>query len=265
MLLAEIHGRYVQEALSFEDYLTSAVFGHLRYIPPGRFWEAFLASAVSLPVNGGEVSALEHLQEVTGTPIAAYESLEIIFWPTHPQGEPDLVVLMQSQQARPVAVFIEAKLGAGKSGTGEDDQLARYLRIGDALHGLRPPIPQDAVHILLFLTTGDSRAELIESLKEYGDSRQALLRLYRLQWQDILETADEYKGVGDPISRLVLRDVSDFLRARELEHFRGMRIRSVLPNFNASDGLLFASAPLLRDVVVHKDVDLIRGEWAHGH
>lgn len=34
MLLAEIHCKIVREALDNEDYITSAVFGHLRYIPP---------------------------------------------------------------------------------------------------------------------------------------------------------------------------------------------------------------------------------------
>ena len=33
MLLAEIHGKTLAEGRNGEDYLTSAVFGHLRYVP----------------------------------------------------------------------------------------------------------------------------------------------------------------------------------------------------------------------------------------
>jgi hypothetical protein len=37
MLIAEIHGKRFPEAEGQEDWLTSAVFGHLRHIPPGVF------------------------------------------------------------------------------------------------------------------------------------------------------------------------------------------------------------------------------------
>jgi hypothetical protein len=66
--------------------------------------------------------------------------------------------------------LVEAKLHATKSGLGEDDQLARYLRILDSLADLRPPLPADAITLVVYLTTIDSRNELIDSLTEYGDS-----------------------------------------------------------------------------------------------
>jgi hypothetical protein len=42
MLMAEIRGHGRPETQDDEDYLTSSVFGHLRYIPPSVFWEDFL-------------------------------------------------------------------------------------------------------------------------------------------------------------------------------------------------------------------------------
>lgn len=43
MLLVEIRGHALNAAIGDEDYLTSVVFGHLRYVPPSVFWEDFLA------------------------------------------------------------------------------------------------------------------------------------------------------------------------------------------------------------------------------
>jgi hypothetical protein len=49
VLLAEIHGKTLEVARDNEDYLTSAVFGHLRYVAPGLFWDELLKRAKGLP------------------------------------------------------------------------------------------------------------------------------------------------------------------------------------------------------------------------
>ncbi len=49
MLLAEIHGKHLADARDDEDYLTSSVFGHLRYIPPGSFWNSVAFRVGSSP------------------------------------------------------------------------------------------------------------------------------------------------------------------------------------------------------------------------
>ena len=48
MLIAEIHGKRFPEAEGQEDWLTSAVFGHLRHIAPGAFWADLLDRARTL-------------------------------------------------------------------------------------------------------------------------------------------------------------------------------------------------------------------------
>jgi hypothetical protein len=45
LLIAEIHGKRLPEAEGQEDWLTSAVFGHLRHVAPGAFWADFLDRA----------------------------------------------------------------------------------------------------------------------------------------------------------------------------------------------------------------------------
>src|SRR4051812_34678133 len=133
MLVAEIHGKYMSDARLDEDYLTSSVFGHLRYVPPGPFWLALLGRAVSLPVERECMTADRYIRRSVGRQISSYSKLEAYFWPRHPLGEPDLVLCFRAVDASPVVVLIEAKLEAAKSSRGEQDQLARYLRILDKL------------------------------------------------------------------------------------------------------------------------------------
>ncbi len=240
MVIADIRGRYIPEALRSEDYLTSGVFGHLRYIPPGPFWRFLLSAAVSLPLEDGhEVAAVTVIEQITGKVFDNYDSLNVIFWPSHPQGEPDVLLLFGSPGCRPIAIFIEVKLDAGKSGTGDDDQLARYLRVGDSLDYLNPATGPVSASILVFLTPATNPAELIESLAVYGDTIAARRRLFRLDWQDVITAAEMATASSDGISRLILQDLVAFLKMRGLEHFQGMRVTGDLAGFGDSDGLLF--------------------------
>jgi hypothetical protein len=246
MLIAEIHGKYVSEALTSEDYLTSAVFGHLRYV---------------LPVEGQEVNAAATVAASTGEAIADYDRLEVIFWPSHPEGEPDVLLLFRTESALTFAVFVEVKLDAGKSGAGENDQLARYLRIADSLDRLTPRIGPVAGSLLIFLTPATNPSELLESLGVYGDTPFSRSRLYRLDWQDIISAAEAALGRSDMRSQSVLRDVADFLRKRNLEHFSGMSVRANVPWFDVSDGPLFRSDGLFSAPEVLDGIDLVKGDW----
>lgn len=129
MLLAEIHGHILREAEGNEDYLTSAVFGHLRYIPPGIFWEEFFRLAKALPIGGEEKPLSEYLAD-RGSRISEFSTLEIHFWPSHPKfGQPDMLLCFGKEGSHPIVILVEVKLWSEKSGIGKDDQLARYLRI----------------------------------------------------------------------------------------------------------------------------------------
>ncbi|HEV2470150.1 MAG TPA: hypothetical protein VGS78_13245 [Candidatus Sulfotelmatobacter sp.] len=264
MLVAEIHGKYVREARSSEDYLTSAVFGHLRYVPPGPFWETLFELAISLPINRRLISAGEYIREHAGRSLSSYTNLRAIFWPNHPKGIPDVVLHFHASKASPVVIIIEAKLEAGKSGTGDDDQLARYLGLLDSLGDLRPKVPSDAIRVLVYLTTMDSRSDLMESLSVHGDTDASREHLYRLQWQDLV-TAVERTRVTDSHEALILEDVRAFLRKRDLEYFSGMVDQSDMPVMALTDGELFANEPLFDAGDVPTDIAEILEGWMHAN
>jgi hypothetical protein len=233
MLLAEIHGHVRPETRDDEDYLTSSVFGHLRYVQPSIFWEHFLACARGLPIETGEPTLAEAAVGA-GCRISCYSQLRIIFWPTHPSlGTPDLLLCFTGPEQRPFVLIIEAKLWANKSGTGDQDQLGRYLDVLGDLGNFTPSLPPDelrnAFSALLYLTPRESISELYETAALRPVGRVASLRLFRAQWQDIIVAASKQIGEGDWIANLVLRDVAAFLRHRGLEYFDGFRRFCVAP------------------------------------
>jgi hypothetical protein len=67
MLVAKIHGKRIPETEGHqEDWLTSAVFGNLRLIPPVPFWLALLECA--LTVETPAVSLASELRRIPDPP-----------------------------------------------------------------------------------------------------------------------------------------------------------------------------------------------------
>jgi len=71
MLVAEAHGKVCEAAQGHEDSLTSAVFGHLRYVRPGRFWEKFLGAAKGMPGSDGIAITLGQALKDAGVAVEA--------------------------------------------------------------------------------------------------------------------------------------------------------------------------------------------------
>lgn len=264
MLIAEIHGKYVPEARNFEDYLTSAVFGHLRYIKPGAFWDALFEIAKSQPIESNATTASERIRKVIGGQLSSFTTLEVIFWPEHKEGIPDLVLHFSGKQPRSVVILIEAKLTATKSGTGEQDQLARYLRILDSLRGLRPPVPSGALGLAVYLTATDSRTEIVESLAQFGGTEEARSRLFHLQWQDVIRAVD-LTSPSSELEALILDDVRRFLRKRGLEYFSGMEDATTIPAVIEADGDFLKNEPLFDVDSIPTGLDIIDESWMYAN
>jgi hypothetical protein len=142
MLLAEIRGHASEDVENKEDYLTSAVFGHLRYLPPKVFWQDLFSRASTLP-SSGEATSLDQMAFRRGQSISNYSHLQIHFWPFHPiYGEPDILLTFTGDNLEPLVVIIEVKLWSEKSSEGEKDQLAKYLALLDDLNSLNVVVPR---------------------------------------------------------------------------------------------------------------------------
>lgn len=264
MLLAEIHGKRLDAARDNEDYLTSAVFGHLRYVPPAHFWAAFLAAAKGLPDDAGREGSLGHTLEAGGLSPAGYERLEVRFWRKHPRlGEPDLLLLFSGGQQPPLVVLIEVKLWAEKSGTDERDQLVRYLGVLDDLDAVKVAVPREAGRCLVYLTPRESLAEVQESAALVSGPQRS--RLFRVQWQDVLVAADAARRSAPEPARTVLADIAGFLRVLGLEYFNGFT-RENLPEVPGDLGAFYQPVTtgfrgFGRETTLEM-IELQKGRWA---
>jgi hypothetical protein len=240
VLLAEIHGKTIQAARDSEDYLTSTVFGHLRYVPPHLFWPALLATARSVPGPGGTETSLYSTLTSSGIGPARYERLEARFWKSHPAlGEPDLLLLFAGGPQPPLVVLIEAKLWSGKSGVEENDQLVRYLGVLDDLDAVGLGVPPEACRFLVYLTPRESFAEVEESLAWSEAPERDRGRLFRLRWQDVLEAARRSAAQAPEPARTILADVATFLGRLGLEYFAGFSRVSGMPMLTEKEGAIF--------------------------
>lgn len=258
MLLAEIHRKLIEGAQNNEDALTSCVFGHLRYIPPAVFWEKFFAYAITASV--GNPKSLVEVLNNRNIRIQDYSQLRVYFWPTHPKfGEPDLALVFSGQTMRPTTIFIEAKLWAEKSGREENDQLTRYLKAVRDLSPFHPPLPTCNSVALVYLTPRESFSEIVETTSLYGDEANELL--FRVQWQDVILAAEESLHDCDSLSGMILSDITQFLRRRELEYFKGFSIDSSLPLLSEADAAFYSRRIGTFSEVEFKAFPIERGAW----
>ena len=241
MLLAEIHGKTLQAARDSEDYLTSTVFSHLRYVPPHLFWPAFLAAAKGVPGPGGDETTLLHVLAAGGIDPAKYERLEARFWKSHPTlGEPDLFLLFTGGPQPPLVVLVEVKLWSDKSGTGEQDQLVRYLGVLADLGKVVPGVPTEACRYLVYLTPRESLGEVEDSLASSEDPDRERGRLFRFRWQDIVVAAGDALASAPEPAKTILGDVARFLRVLGLDYFGGFK-RTALPTLPDDLGSFYQS------------------------
>lgn len=264
MLLAEIHGKYDVAVRDHEDYLTSTIFGHLRYLPPGPFWSRLFSKAKTLPINGIESSLTAVLGDQHD--LNRYKKLEVHFWPNCAGlGQPELAMCFSGGGQNPVVVLVEIKLWAGKGGDGIDDQLFRYLRIADSICNLKPSVPSNAKVVVVYLTPRESSNEVRESLFLSGDLSANNQRLFRLRWQDVILAIDEEIQHESESSQLILNDVRDFLRVRGLEYFDGFRDFTnigeiqAIRSFYSREGVFhgFDSAAALMEL------EIVKGRWVN--
>ena len=219
MLIAEIHGKRFPEAEGQEDWLTSAVFGHLRHIPPEVFWADLFDRAIAV---GADHESLHSRIKSAGISLNAYLKLEVFFWKSCGEyGEPDLIIRFEGGQQAPLIAIVQVKLNSGKSGTGNDDQLTKYLELLDDPTSLPVWSPSTGHRCLVYLTRAFPRLEIEESIRLAAEAGKddAAERMFGLQWQDVLESAAR-NSYGHPL----LEEVAEFLKVRGFEAFRGFRV-----------------------------------------
>ena len=265
MLVAEIHGKKRPEVQDDEDYLTSAVFGHLRYVSPNPFWARLWSRALSLPIEGRERS-LDEIAREHGLDPSSYPDVAIAFWPRHSSfGIPEMAICFTGNAQQPLIVLVEVKLWSLKSGSGEFDQLKRYLQIADDPAGLDVAIPAGAMVVVVYLTPRETSAELRESLSAYGECPASTARLFQIGWRDVVEVLLVVRGDVEGREGIIVHDVRAFLVRRWLERFTGFR---VVESLETECGGFYGDYGEFRGFHVNSSVETlepVRGRWVNGN
>ena len=210
MIEAELHGKLKFTAAEhLEDVLTSSVFGFLKLLPFNAAAGPWLGRAVN--VQG---QTLEDYWNALGLRVPSTAVPDTRFWPTfETSGVPDVLLILPG-----VRLLVEAKYLSGKSGEGEDDQPARYMKalVSEPLAG-EPPA-SGAQHALVYVTCHRMlpRAELEASAREAG-----LLgtRIFWTSWTNLWGIV--HGSTGDTLEARVLTEVMRYLRHKGFVPFEG--------------------------------------------
>ena len=236
-MIAGIKGKDIREARDHEDSLTSAVFGHLRYLPPGVFWPKLFGKAVNAARDKQNLSDVlkERLKQCTKMEIVFWEYYEVI-------GEPDMILKFYDHKNQTlITIVVEVKFHSGESG----NQLARYMKL------VTNPPHGDKADYLIYLTPRESLYEINETISSHQCLENVRDRMFCLQWQDVLEVAE---GEADPqvkdqfSYKTILDDVVTLLRKRGLEYFKGMEPLNSLEPFEIKPAPWIGSEESLSDV-----------------
>ncbi len=257
MFEAELAGK-LPDLASYEDYLTSCVFGALKYLPPG----AGLLPLLYASTNHRSGISFGCYLERKNIRLGEVNEAQLLFWPrSSVYGEPDLVVILRGESESYI-VPIEVKYFSGKHGEGEEDQLARYYSALATAEGRGTfscePIRQFSGELLalIYITQFAAEHEIEEtsrelSLRGMGESRE---RIFHLRWQKVHEVVEELRfSECDPFRQKVLSDIRQLMRHKGLTPFKGFER---LPRELSTEALLqfpvfFESEDIRRKRLLH--------------
>jgi len=231
MLQAEIKGKFYS---SSEDVLTSSVIGSMRYLSSPSFFVELLNNSFN-----GNGEALH----VDGT----IKKITYLFWERLENSEPDVLVMLENEDATYHVICIEAKFLSGKYSKEDEtvdlmerknfqrDQLAREL---EDLHSSNfykyVSIPPSKVNdISLIYLTNDTSIPHVELLDSSVHARlpDAEKKMFWLSWSMIYSTVCEWIPYGTAQDQCILYDLKLLLEKKGLNSFSGLsRLEEVEKN-----------------------------------
>jgi hypothetical protein len=231
MTIAELHGKLAPKRTGgfyerMEDLLTSDVFGTMKYAG----WEAgflnWLRSATAPMENFRTASLILPKDEEIS--FAEYR-----FWPTLKSGrEPDLLIAIHQKSSKLALIIIEAKYLSGPSNIEMDGEFTVAGLTGDQIADQINDFPDTlnessrsaiSARIHIYLTAHHSCP-----METFQDSNKNIRRkdvsYFWLNWQALTSFLDSELPRLDEKPKLLVQDLIDLLKRKDLVPFRGFRI-----------------------------------------
>ena len=224
MFEAEFLGK-LPELNNREDYLTSCVFGSLKYLSPTDVFYPF----ISRSYNYFSKKNLSVYIESLGVQFSDFPTVRTFFWPnSRMYGEPDLVFILEST-AQQFLLAVEVKFFAEKHGEEENDQLVRYYKALATVEG-RKSFSEEGIRnckgellALIYLTQFEAENEIQQSLQVLQEQGfRAHDKFFHLRWQELIGIVSHLATSGnDPHKKAIYEDLMQLLRFKNLVPFSG--------------------------------------------
>jgi len=212
------------ELRAHEDYLTSCIFGALKYLPPHHGLYPFLNSSFNYRLN----ATLESYLKFRNIELTHFDKVQFHFWPrSSTYGEPDLVITLEGRLGS-FLIPIEIKYFSGKHGEREEDQLMRYYIALETIEGRRTfnreAIRQFSGDLLAFIYLTQFEAELeIEQTLDVLESkgiRDAQNKFFHLRWQEISKIIEPVLlKEHDAYKKTIYTDIKELMAFKNLLPF----------------------------------------------
>ncbi len=151
----------------------------------------------------GSAKSIQH--ELLRVMIDRDAKVTLEFWRYLPGGGiPDVIIDIGGRER--FTVIVEVKHGAPKSGTGDNDQLARYWGAAKALYGERCAVIYLTHHRVF------PKEDVEQSIRQAGCEA----KIFWLNWHDLFRWTDKQLLPGSmraPVEKRILRQLQDYLSA----------------------------------------------------
>ncbi len=230
MTIAELHGKLSPKRPGghyerMEDLLTSDVFGSMKYAGWERGFLGWIRSAQDPWKSEEKAETVFPCDDDI-----AY--VEFRFWPTLKKGrEPDLIMAIHEKTGEITLVMIEAKYLSGPSNyeiEGEytiagvtGDQIADQINdFSDSSNGVEDKKVKVRVRIHIYITAHYTCP--VETFKDsFAKINRHDVKSFWLNWQSLPEFIDNKIVAVEGRAKLILKDLLDLLRRKELIPFIG--------------------------------------------
>lgn len=221
-----------------EDILTSTVFGTIKYLKPDAILIPFIESAFLYDEN--RTTLWQKLKSV-GIELRCYQEVEYVFWAWNQKfGEPDLILIFKNHihGEDDFLLVVEAKFKSGKSGTDENDQLARYF---EAISYDINNFSESSVSAfngkkgyIVYLTESEAYSDILASTQiiqsKYNEVKE---NVFHLRWHQLYKTLETMYPFYSSYENVIVDDLMQYMEKVGLRDFSGISLpdESLCPEF----------------------------------
>jgi hypothetical protein len=213
-----------------EDILTSAVFGTLKYLSPNTILIPFLESAF---LYNDERTTLWCTMKNQGIDLRCYQRVDYKFWAWNSKlGEPDLILIFNDHihKEEDLLILVEVKFKSGKSGTNENDQLARYYKaISSGIDEFSDQMISGysgKKGFVIYLTEADAHNDILDSNHKIKEFDEGFDSVYHLKWHQLYRVLENRKKYAAEFEDSIINELMAFLNKLGLRDFSGISVPS---------------------------------------